>query len=171
MAERTVSVRLKADATPLVREMAKGAAAARALGDSAAQANRSVGASSDDAARKIAEVRNRLVDLGRTQVNARAGVDTVAARMELAELHSALQQIDRSNPSARVDAETAPAEALLARLDSYGESESIVDPELLGEVTEIRRREWRATFPKPVCGVLASIGQLVWTTPDRVELA
>jgi hypothetical protein len=74
----------------------------------------------------------------------------------------------RTHADPRIFTTTAPAEALLARLDSYGESEIIVDPELLGEVTEIRRREWRAEFPKPVRGVLASTGQLVWTTPDRL---
>jgi hypothetical protein len=74
----------------------------------------------------------------------------------------------RTHSDPRIFTTTAPAEALLARLDSYGESKIIVDPELLGEVTEVRRSLWRAEFPKPVQGVLASTGQLVWTTPNRL---
>jgi hypothetical protein len=71
----------------------------------------------------------------------------------------------------RIFTTTAPAPALLARIDSYGECEIVVDPDKLGDVTEVPRDEWRATFPKPVRGVLPSTGQLVWTTPDCVEAA
>ncbi len=50
----------------------------------------------------------------------------------------------------RIFTATAPREALLARIGSNGENEVVVDPALLGEVTEVPREEWRATFPRPL---------------------
>ncbi len=80
MADRVVSVKLEADVAGYNSSLAKAAAAARALGDSAKTSSRTVGASAEDAGRKISEIRSQLVELGRTKVSGRADVDTVAAR-------------------------------------------------------------------------------------------
>ncbi len=56
----------------------------------------------------------------------------------------------RKHSRPRIFTTTAPREALLARLDSNGENELVVDPALLGEVTEVPSEEWRATFPAPI---------------------
>src|SRR4051812_35465344 len=44
----------------------------------------------------------------------------------------------------RIFTTAAPWDALLARISTGGESEVVVDPELLGEVAEVPRRVWRA---------------------------
>ncbi|SDN79029.1 transglycosylase SLT domain-containing protein [Geodermatophilus sp. DSM 45219] len=115
---RVVSVQLRADIGNYQSSMAKAAASTRALGDSATQSSREVGRASDDAARKVSEVRRQLVELGRTKVSAGVAVDTVAARMELNQLQAELAEIDRSDASAQVDAETAAAEAQIRSLQS-----------------------------------------------------
>jgi hypothetical protein len=67
----------------------------------------------------------------------------------------------RKHSDPRIFTTTAPPEALLARLDSNGENEIVVDPALLGEVTEIPRPVWRAEFPRPL---------LVWISDTEVSV-
>ncbi|MGY1640052.1 hypothetical protein ACI782_02830 [Geodermatophilus sp. SYSU D00703] len=54
-----------------------------------------------------------------------------------------------AHSSPRIFTTTAPREALLARIDSNGESEIVVDPALLDEVSEVPREEWKS-WPAPV---------------------
>jgi hypothetical protein len=61
----------------------------------------------------------------------------------------------------RVFTTTAPREALLARIDSNGEAEVVVDPALLGEVSEVPRRTWQAEFPRPL---------VVWISDSEVTV-
>jgi hypothetical protein len=55
--------------------------------------------------------------------------------------------------SPRIFTTMVPREALLARIDSNGETEKVVDPERLGEVTEVPRRcSERSTRGPTPCG-------------------
>ncbi len=67
----------------------------------------------------------------------------------------------RKHSRPRIFTTTAPREALLARLDSNGENEVVVDPALLGEVTEVPRSVWQAEFPRPL---------VVWISDTEVSV-
>jgi hypothetical protein len=58
-----------------------------------------------------------------------------------------LGETTRSDP--RITPTTAPKEALLADVTTTSDAEVIVDPELLGGVTEVPRRAWLAELSRP----------------------
>ena len=148
MADRVVSVRLQADIGGYVSDMAKAAAATKALGSSAEESNRRVKSSADEAAKSTttlgekAKQSNEKVKDSTEKVKLSAGdavkqlggvraaltelgrnkvgvgIDTIEARTQLERIRKQLEEIDSADADPRVDAETSAAQAQLRSIQS-----------------------------------------------------